>query len=432
MIFSLKNFYVHYLSNPKICTDSRALIKGAIFFALKGDHFDGNKFALQAIELGCSMAVVDDIELKDFPQCYYVENVLGALQSLAKYHRDQIKIPTIGITGTNGKTTTKELVYAVLSKKFNTYATKGNFNNHIGVPLSILSISNDIEIAVIEMGANHIGEIAELCKIAKPSCGLITNIGIAHLEGFDNFEGVIKAKTELYHFLKTQEKAACFVHYEDELLMAHSADLSRYTYGISKTADVCFEETQTEMFASINWLLGKDNLNIQSKLIGNYNIPNIMAAISIGKYFGIPDLLIKEAIEEYSPLNQRSQLLETKYNRLIVDAYNANPSSMIKAIDNFISIKLDKKLFILGDMLELGTESHALHQKITDYLSKSRAENVLLIGPQFSRCYFNSNWKHFQSTDEALQFLSLNKITDHNILLKGSRGMMLEKLIDAL
>ncbi len=429
---SINKLYSHYLAHPQITTDSRALIKGAIFFALKGDHFDGNKFALQSIQQGCSLAVVDDIELKDQDKCFYVENVLSALQSLARHHRNQLDIPIIGITGTNGKTTTKELVSAVLSKKLKTYATQGNFNNHIGVPLSILSIKKNDEIAVIEMGANHIGEIANLCQIAKPNYGIITNIGIAHLEGFGSFEGVKKAKTELYNFLKTQPEAIAFVHQDDPLLIEESRDLNRFTYGFSQEADVKFKKLQTEEFAAVTWQLADSISAIKSKLIGSFNMPNLMAAISIGNYFKVPDFLIKEAIEEYSPANKRSQLLKTINNQIIVDAYNANPSSMKLAIDNFTELKADQKLFILGDMLELGIESKNLHQEIINHLAKYEPKEVILIGLEFHKCKLQPHWLLFKTTDEALNYLTSKNIKNHHILLKGSRGMQLEKLIDTL
>jgi len=432
MVSSIEELYQHYLKHPQISTDSRAISAGSIFFALKGENFDGNKFALQAINQGCSLAIVDDIDLKNKDCCFFVEDVLLTLQAIAKLYRKKLNIPIIGITGTNGKTTTKELINAVLSKKFITYSTKGNLNNHIGVPLSILSINNDVEIAVIEMGANHIGEIENLCNISNPNYGLITNIGIAHLEGFGSFEGVIKAKTELYHHLQTQSNAKTFVNQDDLLLMGKSENIKRYTYGMTDKANVQFTKINSDIFARTNWQIDGKSLIINSKLIGDYNVPNIMAAICIGHFFEVPELLIKEAIEEYEPKNQRSQLLQTPNNRLIVDAYNANPSSMIKAIDNFAMIKADQKILILGDMLELGSESLTLHQDIVNHISQKGIEEVILIGSQFSLCELNSNWTHFKTTDQAFNYLSTNKIKNYTILLKGSRGMRLEKLIETL
>lgn len=432
MVSTLEKLYQHYLNHPQISTDSRAISEGSIFFALKGENFDGNKFALQALNQGCSLAVVDDIMLKDNDRCFFVDDVLFTLQALAKLHRKKLNIPIIGITGTNGKTTTKELINTTLSKKFRTHSTKGNLNNHIGVPLSILSINNDVEIAVIEMGANHVGEIENLCKISNPTYGLITNIGIAHLEGFGSFEGVVKAKTELYHHLLDQPKAITFVHHDDALLMNKSESLRRYTYGFTDKANVQFNKINSDIFASTNWQISGKNLTINSKLIGDYNVPNIMAAICIGHFFEVPELLIKEAIEKYEPKNQRSQLVQTPNNRLIVDAYNANPSSMLKAIDNFAIMKADQKILILGDMLELGPRSRSLHQNIVDHISKTGIKDVILIGLQFSLCHLNSNWIQYKTTDQALDYLNSNKIKNCTILLKGSRGMQLEKLIETL
>ncbi len=432
MISSIDKLYKYYLAHPQITTDSRILIKGALFFALKGDHFDGNKFALKAIEGGCSLAIVDDKHLKNQDKCFYVEDVLSALQLLAMHHRDHLNIPIIGITGTNGKTTTKELVSIVLSKRLKTFATRGNFNNHIGVPLSILSIKNNDEIAVIEMGANHIGEIAELCKIAKPNHGIITNIGIAHLEGFGSFEGVKKAKTELYHFLKKQPASIAFVHQDDPILVKESRKLNCFTYGFSTTANIIFKKIKPNEFASVNWFTDKRSLIIQSKLIGSFNVPNLMAAICIGKYFNVPEILIKEAIEEYIPANNRSQLLKTTNNQIIIDAYNANPSSMKLAIDNFMELKADPKLLILGDMLELGAESKNLHQEIINHIAKYEPKKLIFIGLEFSKCKMQKHWLCFETTEEAIKYLASNIIKNHHILLKGSRGMQLEKLIDTL
>ncbi len=430
MILSIAELYQKYLAYPIITTDSRAITEDSIFFALKGEHFDGNSYALNSIEQGCKWAVVDNPALKNNEQCIFVEDVLSTLQSLARYHRDKLNIPIIGITGTNGKTTTKELTNAVLSKKYKTFATKGNFNNHIGVPLSILSIQKNTEIAIIEMGANHIGEIENLCSITQPTHGLITNIGIAHLEGFGSFEGVVKAKSELYQFLKIQANSKTFVNYDDELLINASRDLSCITYGFSKNADNNFQNTKPDFFASVIWNTASSDLKINSQLIGDYNVPNITAAITIGKHFDVDTSLIKDAIDTYIPKNQRSQLLKTDNNQLIVDAYNANPSSMTKAIDNFNAINVDHKLLILGDMLELGNESQNLHQKIINHLSGLGLQEVILIGSEFAKC--RTDWKQFKSTEEAFSFLSTEKIRNHNILLKGSRGMKLENLIETL
>ncbi len=432
MISEIAILYDHFLKYPSISTDSRKIKNDSIFFALKGDNFNGNDFAMQSLKQGCSLAVVDDPALKNKTGCFYVANVLDTLQSLAIHHRKTLSIPMIGITGTNGKPTTKELINAVLSKKFKTYATQGNFNNHIGVPLSILSIHKSVEIAVIEMGANHIGEIARLCEIARPNYGIITNIGIAHLEGFGSFEGVVKAKTELYHFLSKQANSVIFVNKDDELLQQKTAQAVRFTYGLSPDANIQFRDVSANPFAKVIWTLNNNSIELESQLIGSYNAPNIMAAVCVGHYFNIDAKNIKEAIENYHPENQRSQFLKTHTNKLIVDAYNANPSSMIKAIDNFKQMQAENKLMILGDMFELGNKSKMHHQQIIDYLKENSNSEIILVGKEFSACDIPTGWSHFLTTNDIFEFLSNNPIMAHTILLKGSRGMKLETLIKTL
>lgn len=428
----ISQLYTHYQNYPFISTDTRSLIKNSIFFALNGENFNGNDFALRAIEDGCVLAVVDNPSLKNHKKCFYVENTLAALQQLATYHRDQLNIPVIGITGTNGKTTTKELCREVLSKKYKTYCTIGNLNNHIGVPLSILGIDKETEIAVIEMGANHIGEIAHLCSIAKPNYGLITNIGIAHLEGFGSFEGVVKAKSELYQFIEHQSESMLFVNGDDTLLMEKSAFIRRKTYGLSKQNDSNFENVYSNPFASLTWLIDQRELSIESKLVGKYNAANIMAAICIGQYFNVPIESIKIAIEEYTPENQRSQFLQTKNNKIIVDAYNANPDSMSEALANFNEIQDENKVVILGDMLELGTQSKELHQEIIDKVNEYNFRKVILVGQIFGQCKLEKNWIHFESTEDTKTHLATQALTNFSILLKASRGIQIEKLIEVL
>lgn len=423
----IEQLYAAYLQNPLICTDSRNILSGSIFFALKGDLFDGNEYALDALRKGAALAVVDNPELKNKECCFYVENVLDALQKLAKHHRAQLKIPIIGITGTNGKTTTKELCGSVLAKKYKTFYTQGNLNNHIGVPLSILSITKDIEIAVIEMGANHVGEIAALCKIAQPDYGLITNIGIAHLEGFGSFQNIIKAKTELYHWLDKRTDATVFVNSDNELLNQHLPSIETISYGLTET-DSQYEIIERDAFASLLW----KHKEIQSHLIGDYNIENIMASICIGNHFGVLAQEICSAIEDYQPVNNRSQVLESESNYIILDAYNANPSSMKQAIPNFSKLKKENKVLILGDMFELGEYSYVEHQKTVDLISKFSFDEVILIGPEFNLCKTNPGILKFNQLVDVLAYLKKHPLQNKSIFVKGSRGMKLETLTEVL
>ena len=349
-----------------------------------------------------------------------VENVLETLQLLAKYHREQINIPVIGITGTNGKTTSKELIHAVLSSEKNCYATKGNLNNHIGVPLSILKINKNHEIAIIEMGANHIGEITALCKIAQPNFGVITNIGKAHLEGFGSLEGVIKAKSELYNYIKENE-GAIFVNNEDGLLINLANGSETISYG--KKGSYCGGIGNSTPFVNVLF----SNKEIKSNLIGDYQFYNIMLAVCIGKHFGITDKNIKLAIENYTPINNRSQIIETTNNTLILDAYNANPSSMIAMLHSFAKQNYDKKLCILGDMLEMGNTSLQEHKSIIDLTNELKLE-CIFIGTEFAQVHKQA----YNSTDKFSESLIEKPIKNKTILLKGSRGIALEKLVELL
>jgi UDP-N-acetylmuramoyl-tripeptide--D-alanyl-D-alanine ligase len=339
-IMSIEEIYSLFLKHPAICTDSRKAEKYGIFFSLKGDNFNGNAFAEIALENGCKYAFIDEAVYYKDNRYIIVENALNTLQELAKHHRSKLKIPVIGITGTNGKTTTKELIKAVLEKKFNTLATEGNLNNHIGVPQTILKITGKTEIAIIEMGANHIGEIAELCKISKPDHGIITNIGKAHLEGFGSFEGIVKAKKELYDHIE-QNNGLLFVNKDNQLLSEMASRIKKITYGKSASADHTGSIKNTEPFIEIVWKNTATNKTflIKSKLVGAYNFENIMAAVAIGSYFEVDVSLIKEAIEAYTPSNNRSQIIKSSNNTIIMDAYNANPSSMEAAINNFALTK---------------------------------------------------------------------------------------------
>ena len=412
--------YKIYKSNPKICTDTRKIEKESLFFALKGENFNGNKFATKAISDGCSFAIIDEKKYCTNNKCILVENVLETLQNLAKHHRKQLSIPIVGITGTNGKTTSKELIHAVLSSGKNCYATKGNLNNHIGVPLSILEINKNHEIAIIEMGANHIGEITALCKIARPNFGVITNIGKAHLEGFGSFEGVIQAKSELYNYIQ-KNNGNVFVNNEAELLIELADNIRKTTYG--KKGDC--KGNISEITPFIGLVFGEEK--IQSKLLGDYQFYNIMLAVCIGKHFGIADKNIKLAIESYTPKNNRSEIIKTKSNTIILDAYNANPSSMTAMLYAFDKQNYDNKLCILGDMLEMGETSLKEHQEIIDLANELKLESIF-IGEEFSELNKNA----YRNIEGFSQYLENNPINNKTILLKGSRGIALEKLISLL
>jgi len=412
--------YKIYKSNPKICTDTRKIEKESLFFALKGENFNGNKFATKAISDGCSFAIIDEKKYCTNNKCILVENVLETLQNLAKHHRKQLSIPIVGITGTNGKTTSKELIHAVLSSGKNCYATKGNLNNHIGVPLSILEINKNHEIAIIEMGANHIGEITALCKIARPNFGVITNIGKAHLEGFGSFEGVIQAKSELYNYIQ-KNNGNVFVNNEAELLIELADNIRKTTYG--KNGDC--KGNISEITPFIGLVFGEEK--IQSKLLGDYQFYNIMLAVCIGKHFGIADKNIKLAIESYTPKNNRSEIIKTKSNTIILDAYNANPSSMTAMLYAFDKQNYDNKLCILGDMLEMGETSLKEHQEIIDLANELKLESIF-IGEEFSELNKNA----YRNIEGFSQYLENNPINNKTILLKGSRAIALEKLISLL
>ena len=416
----IKELYTLYLNNPVICTDSRKIIADSIFFALKGDNFNGNKFAEEAINKSCTYAIIDEPISKRDSNIILVNNVLETLQELATYHRNQLNIPIIGITGTNGKTTSKELIKSVLSSERNCYATKGNLNNHIGVPLSILEINNKHDIAIIEMGANHQKEIEFLCNISKPTHGTITNIGSAHLEGFGNLQGVIKTKNELYEHLH-ENNGIAFVNSNDELLVDLSKNLGRSTYGTQ--GDCLGKITKNTPFISLNF----HDIDINSKLIGDYQFNNIMLAICIGEFFGISDKNIKTAIEKYIPTNNRSEIINTTKNTLILDAYNANPSSMKAMLTSFSEQDYKNKLCILGDMLELGDYSVSEHKIIVDLIKELKLE-AILIGEEFSKISQGA----LKNREEFEKFLKSNPIQNKTILLKGSRGIGLEKLKELL
>ncbi len=430
MNISIDELYDIYCKRPLVITDSRKVMPGCLFFALKGENFDGNTFARQAVEKGAAYAVSDD-QGNDAENIIIVEDVLFTLQKLATMHRDHLHIPVIGITGTNGKTTTKELMHNVLSSRYQTHATAGNFNNHIGVPLTILSAPATTEMLIVEMGANHVGEIAKLCRIAKPTHGLITNIGRAHLEGFGGYDGVIKAKSELYNYL-LENKGHAFVNGDNPLLMNLSEKIERTTYGVSELPDNKGTIAASDPFLVVKVTIGTNEYEIRTNLIGQYNFENVMAAVSIGSYMKVPAEKIVKAIAEYKPGNSRSQALNTGKNTVIADFYNANPSSMKAAIENFGNMKAGKKMVILGDMFELGNESKAEHKAIVELVEKMQFEKVIFAGPEFMNAATGSRFTCLMNSTEVYEFLSSEHPLGYTILLKGSRGSRMENVLPAL
>lgn len=433
-IEELYNLFIE--CKQKITTDTRRLEIGAIFFALKGENFDANLFAQQAIEGGCKYVIVDSEQVCNSENIFLVNNVLEALQKLAKYHRQQLKIPIIGITGSNGKTTNKELIHAVLSKKYNTYATKGNLNNHIGVPLTLLALNHLHEMAIVEMGANHQGEIEFLCDIADPDYGIITNIGKAHLEGFGGIEGVKKGKSELYKFLE-KKNAKIFINGNDEILLELASKLSKIYYGKNIEFDVHGELFQNAEFVEFKWNIKNETIEnstlVKTHMYGDYNFINLLCATCIGNYFEVNKLEINEALMSYYPEMNRSQVKKTEFNSIILDAYNANPSSMNIAINTFIVQDFKNKMAVLGDMLELGEYSEQEHEKILLQLNNSKIDNVYLVGNNFYKLKNQfSHYNFFVNVIELIDYFKNNKPIDTTILIKGSRGTQLEKIVDFL
>ena len=425
----IKNLYDKFLEYPEVSTDSRDIVSGAFFFALKGNHFNGNEYASAALKNGASFAVIDDDRFMTDSRCILVDDVLKTLQDLANYHRNRFRIPIIAITGTNGKTTTKELVSTVLSRKYRTLATSGNLNNHIGVPLTLLRLRPDTDIAIVEMGANHPGEIEFLSGIAEPTHGIITNIGKAHLEGFGDLEGVIRTKTELYRYLK-QRNGTVFVNTGDPLLDQHTRGMKVIPYGAGQPVEIL--ELHADPYVSLQIRLDKDTITIPTRLFGNYNAENILAAACIGHFFGIDPSEIKAAIGTYEPDNNRSQLRQTESNILILDMYNANPGSMEQALNHFSTSSADNKVLILGDMLELGNGSDHEHLQILELIGNLGFTNVYLIGPIFTRLNSKREWLCFQDSDLARMWLDHHPLRNSIILIKGSRGIKLEKVVDTL
>ena len=424
----IATIYQHFQKAYKITTDSRKVEQDAVFFALKGENFDANDFALQVAEAGvASLVVADRKELPQHERILIVDDALKTLQKLAAYHRQQSRTTVLSITGTNGKTTTKELVSAVLAKKYRIIHTQGNLNNHIGVPLTLLTIKPETEIAVVEMGASHPGEIDFLCKIADPDYGLITNVGKAHLEGFGSFEGVIKTKTELYRHIKSHGKAV-FVNQGNPLLWEQSEGQNRISYGRHCAADAPVAPGQCDPYLSVVW---RKHL-IQTHLVGSYNFENVAAAIGVGQYFGVDEDAIIEALEQYTPTNSRSQVIETTKNHIIMDAYNANPTSMRAALINFATICGEQHLLILGDMRELGTASEEEHRNILGLMKELGFKEALLVGSNFCAYNKNPNWMTFENVKELCQHLESKPINGKTILVKGSHSVQLEKVLPLL
>lgn len=416
----IENIYDIFSRFPLISTDSRKCVKDSLFFALKGENFNGNKFAKSAIEQGCAYAFVDESEYADGNRILLVDDCLKTLQKLAEFHREKLGIRIIGVTGSNGKTTTKELLAAVLGKKYNLTYTKGNLNNHIGVPLTLLSITKEHELAVVEMGASHPGDIKELVDIAHPNFGLITNVGTAHILGFGSFEGVVKTKCELYDYLRSHD-GLVFYHNANPILSEKSSGINRIAYGLGSS--ISADLLGCEPFLRLRW----NNVDIDTHLIGAYNFENVLASIAVGSYFGVSSDDIVAAIREYVPTNSRSQFLKTASNDLIIDAYNANPTSMSAALDNFRHMVSDRKVVILGDMKELGHVSESEHQKIADMLRSLHLSQAFLIGPNFQLT--NCDALKFDTVDELNAYLLSNPIKDSLVLVKGSNSMKLTSCV---
>ncbi|GAA4324182.1 UDP-N-acetylmuramoyl-tripeptide--D-alanyl-D-alanine ligase [Mucilaginibacter gynuensis] len=436
-----EQLYQLFLQHPVISTDTRRIAPGSMFFALKGDKFDANKFAEQAIASGAAYAVIDNAAYKISEQYILVDDVLEALQDLARYHRKQLNIPVVGLTGTNGKTTTKELINAVLSQHFNTQATQGNLNNHIGVPLTILTINSTHEAAVIEMGANHQLEIELLSSIAQPTLGLITNVGKAHLEGFGGIEGVKKAKGELYDYLAIhpgveRELRTVFINHDDNTLLtmagARSFENVVY-YGTQGEGNIITGKLiENSPHLTLEWTKGDaaESYTVKSQLTGVYNLDNILAAISIGTYLGLSADEINKGIAEYQPKNNRSQIVQTGTNTLICDYYNANPSSMFVAIDNIGKITADRKVLILGDMFEMGDEAAAEHKAVIDKAMDTPVDERIFIGPDFYSQAPQGHEGFYKTVEDVIVALQAKQIKNSTILIKGSRGMALERLVE--
>ena len=467
---NIEEIYELFLQSRDVTTDSRKVKEGSFFFALKGDNFDGNTFVPQALEKGAALCVVDNADYKVDDRCVLVPDALRALQDLACYHRSKLGIPVIGITGTNGKTTTKELVNAVLSKRYRVWATQGNFNNHIGVPLTLLSIPANTEIAIVEMGANHPGEIDFLCNIANPDFGLITNVGKAHLEGFGSFKGVIRTKTELYKHLAAMA-GVIFVNSDNDILMERAEKMaqlpsnpsvlpgvvpsipgvkpteygddfkprgvnlpmaSMVTYGSGEDAEYRCSFVSADPYMKFYFEDDDVVYTVQSQLIGGYNYDNAMAAVCVGRYFNVDLFDIKQAIEEYVPSNNRSQYKKTSRNELILDCYNANPSSMRLAVENFASMRADHKVVMLGGMKELGGDSKTEHRDLYKKIMECKFERVFLVGEEFEFAATDNAVKWFATSDDVREYLKTNPLEGSVVLIKGSNSNKMWQIEEVL
>lgn len=424
----IEELYNRFTECNGLTTDSRHCPEGSMFLALKGETFNGNAFAAQSLAQGCRYAVVDEPQYAspENPRIILVDNCLETLQKLANYHRRRLGTRMIGVTGTNGKTTTKELIATVLGEKFKVLYTQGNFNNHIGVPLTLLRLKPEHEMAVIEMGANHPGEIKTLVHIAEPDYGIITNVGKAHLEGFGSFEGVIRTKGELYDFLREKGNATIFIQNENPYLNKIATGLTCVRYGQTPGLDVTGKVVACSPFLHFSWTAEGGSHEVQTHLIGAYNLDNALAAVAIGRYFGVEDTQICHALSSYVPQNNRSQLVHTASNTLIVDAYNANPTSMMAALENFRQMEAAHKVAILGDMKELGEGSHEEHQKVVDFLKECGFERVMLVGPEFGGT--SSPFEHYKDVKEVEALLAAHPLQGCCVLVKGSNSMKLSEL----
>ncbi len=424
-MITIEELYQIYLQHPSVQTDTRKLQEGDLFFALKGGNFNGNLFALQALEKGAAYAIADEKNLGENKRIILVDDVLATLQALAKHHREQFTVPFIGITGSNGKTTTKELVHAVLSSHYKTYTTAGNLNNHIGIPLTLLKVKRDAQMAVIEMGANHQKEIEGYCQYAQPTHGIITNVGKAHLEGFGGEEGVRKGKGELYDYMRATNGAAIAFDDYDYLHEMSAGIAAIYWYG-TQNGDVVGIAKEDSTFVEVEFTKGLSSI-IKTQLVGNYNLPNILCAAAIGKHFHVPEENIKAAIENYVPSNSRSQLIQKDGNTIVLDAYNANPSSMKAAIDNFARLPSNNKILMLGSMAELGDESAEEHRQIVELIQQHPFTKVVLVGKNFAQ--IKHPFLQFATAEEAKKWLQKENISNACLLIKGSRAAQMETIL---
>jgi UDP-N-acetylmuramoyl-tripeptide--D-alanyl-D-alanine ligase len=426
---SIEHLYQLYLKFPSVCTDTRKVQKGDLFFALKGENFNGNRFAIQALDNGAAYAIIDEVPAHIHDRLILVDDALTCLQALAAHHRNKFSIPFIAITGSNGKTTTKELVHAVLSAKYKTYTTEGNLNNHIGIPLTLLKIKKDAEIAIVEMGANHLGEIAGYCIYARPTHGLITNAGKAHLEGFGGVEGVRKGKGELFDYLRAHDGTA-FVMWDYDYLHQMSSGIKNIVSYGTADADTTGNTESAAPYLRVRITKGQPAGSIQTRLTGDYNLPNVLAAVSLGNYFKVDPSVIRKGIENYEPSNSRSQLIKAGTNTIILDAYNANPSSMKLAIDNFILFPDKDKVLLLGGMAELGSESIAEHEQIIRQIGSNVWKEVVLVGGDFLK--IKHPYKSFMNSEEAGRWLLSRSFQNTVFLVKGSRSTKMEKVVESL